>query len=270
MDPQHFDALTRRISRAGSRRRVLTALAGGAFGRVLGLPGADEAVAKCKKRWKRCLGPGLGCQNLNADPDHCGECNHACPTGCCIKGKCLEMCGDTCCADCFAEVLLSGGQPDLEHPVCCESSGGTICEHNKPGPGDDRCCYPNELCVKGKCCCNDCSGAITCSGKCCAKEACCNEKCCEKGYVCLRKHQGDPKTCVRANRECDSDEECFHSETCHGGKCCSGLRVCGDGAGTPVCCTAGEWCEFQGQQNAACCAINTICKSTYRGHRVRV
>ena len=243
MDPQHFDALTRRLSSAGSRRRVLTALVGGAFGRVLGLPGADEAAAKCK---------------------------NPCPPEkpCCIKGKCREQCGDTCCADCFVEVLLNGN-PDEDHPICCTPSGGTICEHNKPGPGDDRCCYPNEKCVKGKCCCDDCSGAINCGGECCAIDACCNGKCCEKGKVCATKEQGADETCVPANRDCDGDAECFPGETCHGGKCCSGLRICGDGAGQPVCCTAGEWCEFQGQQNAECCAINTICKSTYRGHRVR-
>src|SRR5918994_638862 len=125
MDPQHFDALTRRLSGGGSRRRVLTALVGGAFGQVLILPWADRVAAKCKKGWKRCLGPGLGCQNLNTDPAHCGECNHACPTGCCVKGKCREMCGGECCADCFVEIL-SGGVPDEDNPVCCTSSGGGI------------------------------------------------------------------------------------------------------------------------------------------------
>ncbi len=274
MDPQYFDALTRRLSHAGSRRRVLTALAGGAFGQLLILPRADEAAAKCKKGWKRCLGPGLGCQNLNTDPDHCGECNHACPTGCCVKGKCREMCGDTCCADCFVE-LFSDGNPNEANTVCCMQSGGTICEHNKPGPGDDRCCYSNEVCVNGKCCCHamgaGCLGAIKCGGKCCAAAACCNNgKCCKKGFVCATKNVGDEKTCVRADRDCAGDEECFASETCHGGKCCSGPRMCVNGVGTEFCCTADTYCELSGHPSANCCPINTVCENTYRGHRVRI
>ncbi len=251
MDPQQFDALTRRLTSGGSRRRVLTALVGGAFGRALGLPSANRVAAS-------------------------EECDNPCPPEkpCCIKGKCREKCGDTCCADCFTEVLLINEQPHLGPPICCKSTDGTICEHKKPGKADDRCCYPNEICVKGKCCCHamgaGCLGAIKCGGKCCAKEACCNGKCCEKGYVCARKNEGDPRTCVRANRECNITDECFHSETCHGDICCSGLRVCGDGNGNPVCCKAGEYCEFQQDpQIAECCPINTICKGTYRGHRVR-
>lgn len=272
MDPRQFDALTRRLCGAGSRRRVLTALVIGATGRVLGLPGADEAAAKCKKGWKRCLGPGLGCQNLNTDPDHCGECDHACPTAtpCCIKGKCREKCGDTCCADCFVELFIDG-TPNEENTVCCTLSGGTICEYVKPGPGDDRCCYPNEICLKGKCCCDGCLGAIKCGGKCCAKEACCNGKCCEKGYVCATKNEGDPKmTCVRANRDCTSAAGCFPGETCLDGTCCSGLRMCVDGVGTEFCCKADERCELPGHPSANCCPINTTCNNTYRGHRVRI
>jgi hypothetical protein len=244
MDPQNFDALTRRLIRAGSRRRVLTVLVGGVFGRVLALPRANRVAAS-------------------------GECDIACPPAkpCCIKGKCREMCDGECCADCFVEILLNGN-PDEDHPVCCTSSGGTVCEHNKPGPADDRCCYPNQVCVKGKCCCNGCQGAIKCGGKCCAKEACCNGKCCEKGDVCATKN--GKKTCVPADRACDVDDECFASETCHGHICCSSIRMCVDGVGTEFCCAVDEYCELPGHPTSAnCCPINTVCENTYRGHRVR-
>jgi hypothetical protein len=247
MDPQLFDTLTRHLSRAGSRRRVLTALVASALGRVQSLPRADRVAAS-------------------------GECDNPCPTDkpCCIKGKCRETCvGGTCCADCFAEVLLINEKPVLVNPVCCESPAGTICEHKKSGPGDDRCCYPNQVCVKGKCCCDECEGAMVCGGKCCAIAACCNGKCCKKGEICATKEEGGEETCVRANRDCVDVEECYPGETCHGGTCCSGLRVCGDGEGNDVCCKAGERCEFQGEPNAECCPVNTICKGTYRGHRVR-
>ena len=244
MDPQYFDALTRRLSHAGSRRRVLTALAVGALGQAVDLSSADRVAASCNS--------GSGCPPEKP---------------CCIKGTCRKRCGDECCADCFVEVSLLGG-PDLEHPVCCESSDGTICEHKKPGPADDRCCYPNQVCVKGKCCCDDCEGSTVCGGKCCAIDSCCNGKCCKKGYVCATKDGAAQPTCVPANRGCDGDDECFPGETCHDDKCCSGLRICGS-VGNPVCCKAGERCEFQGFPNAACCPVNTICKSTYRGQRVR-
>ena len=244
MDPQQFDALTRRLTSGGSRRRVLTALVAGAYGRELGLPRANRVAAN-------------------------GECGNACPPAkpCCIKGKCREKCGGECCADCFVEILLNGN-PDEDHPVCCTSSGGTVCEHNKPGPADDRCCYDDQLCVKGKCCCDGCEGAVKCGGKCCAKEACCNGKCCEKGYVCATKNIGADPTCVPANRDCGAAQNCFPGETCLGGKCCSGLRECNKGAGNEFCCGARRYCVFKGQPNAKCCPINTSC-STYRGHRVR-
>jgi hypothetical protein len=245
MDPRYFDALTRRLSHAGSRRRVLTALAVGALGQAVDLSSADRVAASCNG--------GSGCPPEKP---------------CCIKGKCRKRCGDECCADCFVVVSLLGG-PDLEHPVCCESSGGTICEHKKPSPGDDRCCYDDEVCLKGKCCWVGFAGVTNCGGKCCAASACCNnEKCCEKGYVCATKENDAEETCVPANRGCAGDEECFAGEHCLGGKCCSGLRECNDGAGKEFCCSASKYCAFKGQPNAECCPINTSC-STYRGHRVR-
>jgi hypothetical protein len=299
MDPQQFDALTRHLisASAGSRRRVLTALVAGAFGRLLVPQRIDEVAAscsafnvqcaanssccpdsglrcrdgrcRCKKGWKRCTGVGIGCQNLNTDENNCGECGNACPTGCCVKGKCREQCGDTCCEDCFVPVM-SNGVPDEDNPICCKSSGGTICEHKKSGPGDDRCCYDDEVCLKGKCCCDGCEGAVKCGGKCCAIAACCNGKCCEKGYVCATKEEGDPKqTCVRANRDCDDDQACFPGETCLGGTCCSGPRECEDANGDPFCCGASRYCQSPGGPDVTCCPINTSCNSTYRGHRVR-
>jgi hypothetical protein len=298
MDPRHFDALTRRLWIAGSRRGLLAALGLSFLSRLpgslrpptvtagcatfdhscqsnasccqgLGLRCRDGRC-RCQQGWKHCTG-GPGCKNVNNDPGHCGKCDKKCPTAkpCCIKGKCREKCGDTCCADCFVELFING-VPDLDDPKCCKANGGTICEHRKPGQADDRCCYPNEVCVKGTCCCDDCLGSVKCGGNCCAIAACCNGKCCKQGEVCATKHEDDPKeSCVPANRTCDGDGECFPGETCHGGKCCSGNRMCVGGTGAKFCCKAGEYCELPGTFSANCCPVNTICKSTYRGHRVR-
>ena len=66
MDPQQFDALTRHLisASAGSRRRVLTALVAGAFGRLLVPQRIDEVAASCSAFNVQCaaklvLLPGL-------------------------------------------------------------------------------------------------------------------------------------------------------------------------------------------------------------------
>lgn len=265
MDAPRFDALTRHLG-ATPRRRVVTALIAGTLGARAAPWAADEAGARCKKGRKRC--PGAGCRRLKSDPEHCGACDHQCPPAkpCCIGGKCQPRCIDgagkeVCCADCFVEILLTG-TPDLDHPVCCASQGGTICGPNKKKKSDDRCCYPNQECVKGTCCCDGCEGAVKCGGKCCAIAACCNGTCCKKGKVCANTPQG--KACVSASRGCGPGKPpCYSGEQCIGGICCSGARICGE-----VCCGAGKYCEVVGP-NRSCCPINTICKGTYRGRRVR-
>ena len=300
MDSQRFDALTRRFGAAGSRRRVLSALASGALGQILSIPRAEEAAAACKgyngkckssasccpdaglrcvkrgkkgkgkdkKRcrcrpgWAHCPGAGDACLHVAEDTENCGSCGNQCPqeTPCCFGGKCQELCYGECCADCFVEVLENGTQSAF----CCLADGGTICGPNKKKKSDDRCCYPTEGCVNGKCCCNDCQGSKICGGKCCAIAACCNGKCCQSGKVCATT-PGGGEACVSANRACDGIQDCFPGEVCHGGVCCSGGRICTDGQGGAVCCAAGARCE---QPNNVCCPINTSCQS-YKGHRVR-
>jgi hypothetical protein len=223
---------------------------------------------RCKQGWKHCSDTATGCLAVQSDPENCGDCGHHCPAHkpCCIGGTCQARCDDTCCADCFVEILLNGN-PDLDHPVCCNATDGTICGPNKKKQSDDRCCYPDQECVKGECCCNGCEGAVVCGGRCCASAACCDGECCAAGKVCATTTDG--LSCVSANRGCSDDQDCFAGEVCHGGICCSGNRVCGDGMGNDVCCDIGEYCEFPGLPIAECCPINTVCKGTYRGHRVR-
>ena len=139
------------------------------------------------------------------------------------------------------------GNPDEDHPVCCKSSGGTICEHNKPGPADDRCCYDDQLCVKGKCCCDGCEGAVKCGGKCCAKEACCNGKCCEKGYVCATKNIGaiqrpasEPTATVVPLRTASPAKPASAANAARA------FASAIDGAGNEFCCGARRYCVFQG------------------------
>lgn len=268
MNPHRFDAYTSCLSAAGSRRRVLTALFASP---LLAESAVPEAVVGCKRGKGRCK---------KKRRKECGD-SKPCPpeTPCCINGKCHPLCGATCCDECFAEILLTG-QPDLDHPVCCPTSGGSVCSPNvkprkkrkkrrknrkKDNPADDLCCYPNQVCLNGDCCCDGCEGAVICGGRCCPSAACCNGACCEDGEVCANTPAGP--ACVPGNRLCG---ECFAGEVCHGGLCCAGNRLCDNGIGSEFCCAADEYCQFPGTLIAACCPFNTSCGSTYRGRRVRV
>ena len=300
MDTQRFDALTRHLAVAGSRR-ALSALLVGIVGLVFPRTSVDPVAARCKRGKGRCK-KNKKKQKQKQVPapvpvpvPECGDTeSEPCPpeTPCCIEGTCQPLCGGSCCADCFVEILLQTGQPDFDHPFCCPASGGTVCSpivtaQNKQkkkkkkkktrkqakateqsddpadDPADDVCCRPTETCVNGVCCCNGCQGAMVCGGQCCAIAACCNGQCCMNGTVCATTPTG--AACVSANRGCSDDQDCFSGEVCHGGVCCSGGRICTDGEGSDVCCAAGARCELP---NNVCCPINTSCQS-YKGRRVR-
>lgn len=296
MDSHRFDAFARRFA-STTRRQALAALVSASL--LRGAGSAPEAQAACKgyngkcKRsrsccgadglrckngrcrcqqgWQQCLPDATGCQNLLADVNHCGACGNQCQgeTPCCVNGACQPRCGDTCCVDCFAELLI-GGMKNPFNQVCC--SAETICspppvkrkKGRKPKPTDpaaDQCCYPDQTCVAGECCSDGILGAVVCGDRCCARAACCNGSCCPAGQVCATTSEGE--TCLPADRPCAGG--CQAGEICAGGICCAGLRVCGD-----VCCSAGRYCEFQDNDSLRnCCPINQSCASTYRGRRVR-
>ena len=272
MNTQRFDALTWRLGTASSRRRTLAALLAATLGPVFRGSAVNEVAAGCKRGKSRCK---------KKKRKECGG-GKQCPpqTPCCFKGKCQPLCGDSCCEDCFVEILLQTGQPDLDHPILLPGERWDDLqsrvkpqkkkkereeeeEEKKTIPLMTSAVTRTETCVNGVCCCDGCQGAMVCGGKCCAIAACCNGQCCENGQVCATTPAG--AACVSANRGCSGDQDCFSGEVCHGGVCCSGGRVCTDGQGGDVCCDAGARCE---QPNNVCCPINTSCQS-YKGHRVR-
>jgi hypothetical protein len=294
MESDRFDNISRYLGAARSRRHALAALATALVAHLFRLSAPDEAEAKCKgykgkckskskccdgvglhckkdrcrckKGWKRCASSGKGCTHVKADPDNCGSCGNECPpaTPCCINGSCQEMCGGSCCVDCYNDVFQGLPQPGTE--TCCSSGSGALCKGNKKDSSDDVCCWPDQECVAGECCSDGYDGAVICGGVCCASASCCNGECCPEGQVCAMTTEG--LACVTANRTCDNDGECLADETCVEGTCCKDDRTCHDIVDGDFCCPAGEYCDSQGP-TGSCCAINTRCNSTWRGHRVR-
>jgi hypothetical protein len=232
---------------------------------------------RCKKGWAECNDDGL-CQDLSAEANHCGacdqscatatgdcgQCNPACAAPCCVDGACRAKCGDDCCANCFVESDSVLGPPNCGTESCCPNS--SICNSGTGDPGDDLCCWPDEVCLDGDCCCDGCEGTLVCGGKCCPSVSCCHGKCCSTGQVCARQQPNKPMTCVSADRSCTSSEDCFEGEECRGGACCSGDRVCfAAGPNTaPVCCALGHYCDLDLE---TCCAIGKIC---HTGKKVRI
>lgn len=295
MDTQRFDALTRRVGRAASRRQVLSAMLAGAVAHLGPRSGAAACKgynAKCKNNgsccgdaglrcakqgkngkkhcrcrpgWARCAESDVGCIPVTEDVENCGACGNQCPaqTPCCFGGECQEECGGACCADCFV-LIEEDGDPQPNSDECCPAD--KICSSNPKKLSDDRCCGGSEECVNGKCCGDGVLGSVVCGGKCCAEAACCNGSCCPNGKVCATTPTGD--ACVSANRACGNDQDCFSGETCHGDVCCAGDRICSKGTGDEFCCAVGKICELPGTQFAVCCPINTTCNS-YKGQRVR-
>jgi hypothetical protein len=271
MNTQRFDAMASRLGTANTRRRAVTALL--AVMGSTGFRGSPETMVEAGHRHrKRHKKPSAQCDASTPCPPE---------APCCFKGTCHPLCGGTCCEECFAPILLQTGLPDLAHPVCCMEGVGTVCSpdggtkkkhkkgrkksKSKDDPANDLCCYPNETCVNGVCCCNGCQGTMVCGDTCCAIASCCNGKCCENGEVCATTPTGP--ACVSPNRGCSGDQDCYADEVCHGGVCCSGNRICGSILnGGDVCCDAGSRCELP---NNICCPNGTFC-SSYRGHRVRV
>jgi len=178
MDADRFDALSRALTDARSRRGALAALLGGTLG-LLGLTVTESKKKKKKKKKKRpttitpepttqipapppppptCTNCGDECINTLTNRDHCGRCNRRCDTGkVCRNGGCFATCPETtpcgpitpcgntdrcnCVqrADSLENVCIWNG--GTEFPVLCEDL--IDCSVNPCPSGQvcvDRCC----------------------------------------------------------------------------------------------------------------------------------
>jgi hypothetical protein len=288
MESRKFDNIARWLGATESRRTLLGAAVGALTGSLWSSFGGSVAAkckpsggtcdksgdccqgarcrhgrCRCRKGWAVCGSDKL-CRNLSTDPTNCGACGQTCFTGCCFGGECQNPCGDDCCAECFAEADGPTQPPHDGTEACCPAA--KVCRRNTGDPTDDLCCWPDEACLDGNCCCDGCLGTVICGGKCCPSDSCCNGKCCGAGQVCARVQPNKPRKCVPADRSCTADDDCFDGEACWGGTCCTSDRQClAAGPNTaPVCCAVSHYCD---PEIPACCLNGSNCNT---GKKVRV
>ena len=249
MDDGRFDRIARVIA-TSSRRQLLRGLAGGAVGALLAGLGQEEAAAVCRLEGQRC--------NRKRR--------------CCRAATC-ERHGDKNVCVCPESQQFRVQDRD----ICCPAA--KVCGSQSGDDRDDRCCYPDEVCLDNACCCDGCRGSKVCGGTCCPSYSCCGGACCpaEPGneQVCAKDSRNAPPTCVSADRGCEGVDDCKFAEQCIGRTCCSGIRICPrDELGNPgpngakVCCRYGYFCDRSNPAiPAKCCPVNEGC--TFRAARFR-
>jgi hypothetical protein len=146
MDDRYFDRLTKRVSAAGSRRQVLSALVGAALvgtatGEVAakrkGKPGKPGKPSKPSKPGKQCR-PGAPPEaDLCANPKLYPVPSGSDPEHCCHNGFC--SCGGKCCGNgCFK----TGDEAEPTKVFCCSEPSFVEC----PAASGD-----GETCCEGSC-----------------------------------------------------------------------------------------------------------------------
>jgi hypothetical protein len=180
LDADRFDALTRTLTVASSRRRALVATLGGVLG-LLGLATAQNAEAKnCKKiknknKRKKCLKQARcipTCAGKQCGDDgcggSCGSCTDPCtectdgvcvatllgaacstetPPSVCVSGRCALPCQAACGATCNLCAATSASGPLI---LFCTGSSGGCSTLTKPCYDHDDCAA-NELCTRTGC-----------------------------------------------------------------------------------------------------------------------
>jgi hypothetical protein len=257
MDGPRFDDLARAVA-AGSRRRFLASLAGGAIAALFGRPDRSMAAMcrpldrTCREHADCCSGicgakdatgrlrcacsPSLtacddACHDLQTDPAHCGACDLDCAAlpNVAAAGCAGGLCAITACAAGY-------GDCDQDPLTGCETSLGT----------DDHCagcldtCDPaaGEACLNGAC-------EVICvpsGGTCNYHNDCCNGWC---NGACV------PATCAQVGDACDFNEDC-----CSG--VCQGNQVCVDCIPTGEPCLIVEYCCGKICANGYCADLACI------------
>jgi hypothetical protein len=229
MDADRFDALSRSLMTAGTRRRALVALSG-VLGLVLGM--ASPLGAPAKKRCPPCKKRKIGkCKKKL--PDGTG-----CSGGTCLGGSCVAATGGNGCSDghkpCGPACILAG--------QCCTSTdcptGTTCCNHLCTDTTTDprHCgdcttiCSVGTTCACGRCCTargDDC----TLADQCCSTDVCSTGLPDTTCMACSPKDVGCEHTaccpslfCVDLSARGQTCVACMpKGESCQSVACCQGL-----------------------------------------------
>jgi hypothetical protein len=273
MDGSSFDALVKGLG-ATSRRRSLVGTAGAAvLAALFGLDGADEALAKRKKKGKgkkkackgqrcgdKCISPRACCTDSKsgrwiAEGGESGQC------GICIGGNLIKdpvaclLIDETGCTDCDGNSFQCVPAPDDTPCGECGSCDGGLCEDPDPvrACGSVCCSGATPVCVDES------------AEQCCARNRACGTECCqadsgfglEDGEICTR-----DGCCleVKAANNCRAEDTsgncaekicCAHVWTQEGrGEACSAV----DAGSRDYCCGPGKSCCFSG-----CCPSGYRC-----------
>jgi hypothetical protein len=227
MDGARFDALTKTLGTAHSRRTLTRLLAGLSLGGVLSALGSDEAAAALR------IG-GTGCST-----------GGQCKTGQCVGGRCS-------CSRKF---------PNCKQPTnpCKEATCNFSTKHCVVGPGsDDIDCGGGKTCCDGRCvntqtneaycgsCDNGCTGNDACQRGTCFPRSICpaNADICVAPNIECHKPDTTPCECVTStegNTFCAVQEAfcvtppapCQTSANCVSGEACVDISGCCSGDPLP-------------------------------------
>jgi hypothetical protein len=227
MDGSRFDAWSRALVTAHSRRGLIRLLSGLALGGSLALLGRVDTKAKHKKRKKKRNGVSGPPPSPPSPPGStCGDTVHNCGgPNCprCANGLPCHSAADCISARCFAgqcQACVPNGPAgqcgaDVAGPCVCTSSG--VCGSTFAPirePSCDRCPFPVTgcPCFMGECACFPrCGASETCAG---AGEDFCqgNTATCGQGGGCFLPLSGGRARCGvsagPASCGCATDQEC--------------------------------------------------------------
>ncbi len=246
MEDSTFDRLTRAVSAASSRRRLLGVVASVGLGGLLSALDDDTTQAKRKRQGRRnSHRPGKDKDNRKGKRTGNGGGDRDEPTSCGATGSICAQDSDCCTNNCFgfecAERVTSCGQ----------GSTATRCQPPAKGCAGTQCCHGALAC--GETCCqgtaNQCNPENACCVPNCAGRQCGDDGC-GNGGTCGSCQPG--QTCDATTGICQGRVTCS-AQNCPTG-CCDAAGTCQPGTTAQACGTGGAAC-------AACTGSATTCQS---------